>query len=187
MRNNRIKRSNQSRIESVVILNSESYHGIEVSEAVVVLNDHHCTRYRLIWLLIHFLKIVWEQKNSRANMEKWPYSRANFQKFLFKIFAREYSHFANIRARIFKNLRFFDGFQRTLRMWWRGDSMRGNFFFSFIWLVLTIPELILLRKLEFVSGSFLQKCTSSLRRMSKNMRIFRWSFLIHSMEKLQWP
>ena len=61
-------------------------------------------------------------------MEKWPYSRANFQKFLFKILAREYSHFANIRARIFKNLRFFDGFQRTLRMWWRGDSMRGNFF-----------------------------------------------------------
>ena len=35
------------------------------------------------------------------------------------------------------------------------------FFFSFIWLVLTILELILSRKLEFVSGSFLKKCTSS--------------------------
>ena len=75
-------------------------------------------------------KKLFENKKIRARiLAKWPYSRANFQKFLFKIFAREYSHFANIRARIFKNLRFFDGFQRTLRMWWRGDSMRDNFFF----------------------------------------------------------
>ena len=129
MRNNRIKRSNRSRIESVVILNSESYHDIEVSEAVAVLNDHQCTRYRLIWLLIYFSNCL-RTKNSRANIYKNGHIRARIFKNFFSKYSRANIAILPIFAREFSKTCVFSTDFKELYGWDEEEIVCGAIFFS---------------------------------------------------------